>query len=84
MTDQWKRRGGQEPPPEAQDRPEQNRGYDEAVRGGPLTPNEQVPTDDLVPAPPEDQAGIEEKTIDEREADPAARDVRRRERSADS
>ena len=28
-------RGGQEPPPEAQDRPEQNAGYDEAVRTGP-------------------------------------------------
>ncbi|MDQ3171310.1 MAG: hypothetical protein M3Q55_14335 [Acidobacteriota bacterium] len=26
--------GGQELPPEVQDRPEQNRGYDEAVEGG--------------------------------------------------
>ena len=33
-------RGGQEPPPEAQDRPEQNVGYDEAVKGAPLTPAE--------------------------------------------
>jgi hypothetical protein len=30
-------RGGQEPPPEVNDRPEQNVGYDEAVKGGPLT-----------------------------------------------
>ena len=30
-----RRRGGHELPDSAQDRPEQNRGYDEAVRGGP-------------------------------------------------
>jgi hypothetical protein len=33
-------RGGQEPPPEVNDTPEQNIGYDEAVKGGPLTPEE--------------------------------------------
>jgi len=33
-------RGGQEPPPELNDRPEQNVGYDEAVKGAPLTPEE--------------------------------------------
>ena len=33
-------RGGQEPPAEVQDRPEQNVGYDEAVKGAPLTPAE--------------------------------------------
>jgi hypothetical protein len=35
-------RGGQEPPPEVQDRPEQNVGYDEAVKGAPLTPEEKA------------------------------------------
>ena len=33
-------RGGNEPPPEMNDRPEQNIGYDEAVKGGPLTAEE--------------------------------------------
>jgi hypothetical protein len=33
-------RGGQELPAEVQDRPEQNVGYDEAVKGAPLTPEE--------------------------------------------
>jgi hypothetical protein len=33
-------RGGQEPPPEVNDTPEQNVGYDEAVQGRPLTPEE--------------------------------------------
>jgi hypothetical protein len=33
-------RGGQEPPPEMNDRPEQNVAYDEVVKGGPLTPEE--------------------------------------------
>ena len=83
MADKWKRRGGQEPPAEVQDRPEQDRGYDEAVKGGPPLPNERVATEDLVPAPPEDQAEIEKTNIDEREAAAAARDVRRREHSAD-
>jgi hypothetical protein len=32
--------GGQEPSPDEQDRPEQNIGYDEAVKGRPLTPHE--------------------------------------------
>lgn len=35
-------RGGQEPPPEINDRPEQNIGYDEAVKGGALTPEERA------------------------------------------
>jgi len=34
-------RGGQEPPAEVNDRPDQNRGYDEAVKGAPLTAEEQ-------------------------------------------
>jgi hypothetical protein len=33
-------RGGNEPPPEKNDRPEQNVGYDEAVKGGPLSAEE--------------------------------------------
>jgi len=32
--------GGQEPDPDEQDRPEQNVGYDEAVKGRPLTDHE--------------------------------------------
>ena len=38
--DPFVQHGGQEPPEEAQDRPEQNVGYDEAVKGAPLTPDE--------------------------------------------
>jgi hypothetical protein len=34
-------RGGQEPPAEAKDKPEQNVGYDEATKGRPLTPAEE-------------------------------------------
>lgn len=33
-------RGGHEPPPEVNDRPDQNVAYDEVVKGGPLTPEE--------------------------------------------
>lgn len=33
-------RGGQEPPPEKNDRPDQNVAYDEAVKGAPLTEEE--------------------------------------------
>jgi hypothetical protein len=33
-------RGGNEPPPEVNDRPEQNIAYDEAVKGAPLTAEE--------------------------------------------
>ncbi|HXG90058.1 MAG TPA: hypothetical protein VNJ02_17160 [Vicinamibacterales bacterium] len=33
-------RGGQEPAPEENDTPAQNIGYDEAVKGSPLTPQE--------------------------------------------
>lgn len=35
-------RGGQEPPPDANDRPEQNVAYDEVVKGSPLTDEERV------------------------------------------
>lgn len=33
-------RGGNEPPPDVNDRPEQNVAYDEAVKGAPLTDDE--------------------------------------------
>jgi len=33
-------RGGHEPPPEVNDRPEQNIAYDEVVKGAPLTAEE--------------------------------------------
>jgi hypothetical protein len=33
-------RGGNEPPPDVNDRPDQNIGYDEAVKGRPLTEEE--------------------------------------------
>jgi hypothetical protein len=33
-------RGGQEPPPEVNDRPDQNVAYDEVVKGAPLTAEE--------------------------------------------
>ena len=35
-------RGGHEPPPEANDRPDQNVAYDEVVKGRPLTDEERA------------------------------------------
>jgi hypothetical protein len=35
QQDDFVQRGGQEPPEEVQDRPEQNAGYDAAVNGAP-------------------------------------------------
>lgn len=35
-------RGGHEPPPEVNDRPDQNVAYDEVVKGRPLTPEERA------------------------------------------
>jgi hypothetical protein len=35
-------RGGHEPPPEVNDRPDQNVAYDEVVKGAPLTPEERA------------------------------------------
>ena len=78
-----RRRGGQELPDSVQDRPEQNAGYDEAVRGGtPLPSEHERLLDDVVPASPEDEAALERRDIDERESQGAAADVRRRDRSA--
>jgi len=73
-------RGGQEPPDNVQDRPEQNAMYDAVVRGGeaPSTLDE-----DYVAAPDNvDSEPTAADDPDERAARDAARDVRRRERSA--
>jgi len=54
-TDPPKRRhGGQELPDDVQDRPEQNAGYDQAVRGGsgrPVEPRDDAEVDDLERTP---------------------------------
>ncbi|HEX7088265.1 MAG TPA: hypothetical protein VF198_18045 [Vicinamibacterales bacterium] len=68
-----RRRGGQELPDEAQDRPEQNRGYDKAVRGGVPLPE----PDDTDPLPDEPRPA---DSTGEEAARRAAADVRRRER----
>jgi hypothetical protein len=72
-------RGGQEPPDNVQDRPEQNATYDAVVRGGeaPSTLDE-----DYVAAPDNIDSEPAADDPDERAARDAARDVRRRERSA--
>ena len=47
-----RRRGGQELPDEVQDRPEQNAGYDAAVRqGAPANPDVPVGFDDIEDSP---------------------------------
>ncbi len=81
-----RRRGGQELPDDLQDRPEQNAGYDAAVRG-----NEDEPRrsdDDLLPEERGDDAervppapgNLRAADIDERAERDAAAEVRRRER----
>jgi hypothetical protein len=66
-----------------QHRPEQNKGYDEAVRqGGPKLPDDSQTASYLPPESAEDRAARERADIDERAAQGAAADVRRRERSA--
>ena len=67
-----------------QHRPEQNEGYDEAVRqGGPVLPNDSDKVSYLPPEPPDTRGAREQNDIDERETQRAIADVRRRERSAD-
>jgi hypothetical protein len=54
-----RRRGGQELPDELQDRPEQNAGYDEAVRtpgGSALTPRDRRDVESLTEPSPEERA----------------------------
>jgi hypothetical protein len=64
-------------------RPEQDEGYDEAVRqGGPTLPDDSDKVSYLPPEPPDDRAERERADIDEREAQGAAADVRRQDRSA--
>ncbi len=88
-----RRRGGQELPDELQDRPEQNEGYDKAVRGGPAgTPQDplmdvdsDLSTEDpgaALPAanPEATRRQTEFADIDDRAAREAAAEVRRRER----
>lgn len=48
-------RGGQAPPPEVRDRPEQNIGYDEAAKGAPLTRDERE--DAIADSPLTDEVG---------------------------
>ncbi len=92
--DTKRRRGGQELPESAQDRPEQNRGYDEAVRGGPSPAPSSDDLDDVVQLellPDDDRASDDDRApdddsapdvsgIDDDAARRAAADVRRRER----
>jgi hypothetical protein len=67
-----------------QHRPEQNKGYDEAVRqGGPVLPNDTDKVSYLPPEPAEERQTREQNDIDERETQRAIADVRRREHSAD-
>jgi hypothetical protein len=47
--DEFVQHGGQEPADEVQDRPEQNVGYDEAVKGAPLTPEERARSEEESP-----------------------------------
>jgi len=71
--------GGQELPSDVQDRPEQNAGYDAAVRGGPAA--EELDEEGLA-VPVADEREIETDDPDEQAARAAAADVRQRERSA--
>lgn len=88
-----RRRGGQELPDELQDRPEQNEGYDRAVRGGPAgTPQDPLMEVDtaLTTEDPDAEVSAAEPgrtrreadfaEIDDRAARAAAAEVRRRER----
>lgn len=67
-----------------QNRPEQNEGYDEAVKqGGPVLPNDTDKVSYLPPEAPAERHTREQNDIDERETQRAIADVRRREHSAD-
>jgi hypothetical protein len=44
-------RGGHEPPPEVNDRPDQNVAYDEVVKGRPLTEEERIRAERESPLP---------------------------------
>ena len=67
-----------------QHRPEQNAGYDEAVReGGPVLPNDSDKVSYLPPEPPDTRRTREQNDIDELETERAIADVRRHDHSAD-
>jgi len=67
-----------------QHRPEQNKGYDEAVRqGGPPLPDDSQTASYLPPEMPDDRRAREQADIDERAAREAAAEVRRQDRSAE-
>lgn len=67
-----------------QHRPEQNEGYDEAVRqGGPLLPDDSRSVSYLPPEPPEGLGSLPPTDVDDIEADKAIAQVRRQEHSAD-
>jgi hypothetical protein len=66
-------RGGQEPAPEEHDRPEQNEGYDEAVRGGPPAGDAR-----FAPGPAEAMAPQAENELDDVESTSAVDEVRGR------
>lgn len=72
-------RGGQEPPDDAQDRPEQNATYDKVVRG---SEPQSTLDEDYFAAPDNVQSEPEGEDPDDRAARDAAREVRRREKSA--
>ena len=72
-------RGGQEPPDEVNDRPEQNAGYDEAARGSRKAPQLD---EDYVAAQDDPASPDVADDLDDRAARDAAAAVRRRERSA--
>jgi hypothetical protein len=87
-----RRRGGQELPDSVQDRPEQNAGYDAAVREGEAAvPDEPLGFDDGEPSPEEREMREESvaprstprtalEEIDERAEQDAINEVRRREK----
>lgn len=50
-------RGGQEPPPDVNDRPDQNIVYDEVVKGAPLTAEEKARAANESPLPGERSGG---------------------------
>ena len=67
-----------------QHRPEQNKGYDEAVQqGGPVLPNDTDKVSYLPPEPAAERRTREQNDVDERETQRAIADVRRHEHSAD-
>jgi hypothetical protein len=70
-------RGGQEPPDEVNDRPEQNATYDEIVDGVSRGPAEE----DFVAAPDNTETDVPGNDPDSRAAREAAAEVRRQQRS---